>query len=229
MKRIIIGLISLLVLLGVNENTGITNQLYLPIISSQSGLQVLSNYSYNTGGDYVYILGEVKNNTSGFVQDIKIPVTYFDAQGQRIPSINYLAIGLRSALASGDITSFIHEDRPLAPGFSYFIFGTPTYSVGGNPAPDLTILNMEFYWSPLKNCYIISGTVRNDDSSSIDYARVMETYYDSSGKILYLDAQFADPTILKPDQTGSIYGEWSPGKEIPGITYRAQVDGVKLP
>lgn len=192
-----------------------------------TGVLVLPNYLWWISDGNLHIMGEVWNNTIESANLINITVDYYNAQGQLIDTHSTYTY-LDNALAAGDKTPFgLYLLEP--PGFSYFLFEDPTYFVGGELAPNLTVTSSQLIWSQYPRAYHLCVNVRNDDEDIIDYPRVVFTIYDGNGALYKVGYQYLDASILNPGASSGFCIAWPEDNEIPGINFRLQPDGWRQP
>jgi hypothetical protein len=235
MRKIVVIFILFLAMIGVGVSAASYYQTYLPIVyrpeptptqtpTPPLPVQVLPNYSWHINNGYLVITGEVQNNTNGFIDIPKITADIYNSQGHLIDTSSEYTY-LSNALAAGDKTFFMLSLLE-PPGWSYFKFEDPTYEVGGEPAPDLTIYNDDYIWEPTKGNYFLWATVRNDDIVIVDYSHVIITIYDNTGKVI--DGGYAplEEEYLYPGQESGFSVQFT-GQDYSNVTYRLQADGFR--
>jgi hypothetical protein len=188
------------------------------------GVTVLDNhFSYTSSGDYLYILGEVRNDTSSNVRYVKVSANLYNTSGQILATdFTYAALDV---LPPGERTCFdiIVLDPPE--GWSYYQFEAPQYSTGGDAAPPLTILSHSGSYRDSYGWYEIVGEIRNDAGVRVEYVSPIATLYNASGTVVGCDYSYVNSTHLDPGQT-SAFDILSVGRDYVDVTsYRLQVDG----
>jgi len=172
--------------------------------------------------DYLHVLGEVQNNTNSHVRFIKVTANVVNRDDQRLAGGSaYIYL---DSLAPGDKTCFdILLKEPA--GWSSYRLETPAYSTDGNPLPKLTILNSSGSHDSTTGWYEVSGQIRNDQGSRVDFVSPIATAYNGSGSVVGCTITYVNGNHLTPGQTSS-FEMLFPGSNSTGIrSYRVQVDG----
>jgi len=238
MRKIVLIFILFLAMIGIGVSAASYYQTYLPIVYRPAPtptqtptpppavVEVLPNYSWHINNGYLVITGEVQNNTSNYVDLIEITVDIYNAQGQLIDT-NTEYTYLNNALAPGDKTYFMHSLLE-PPGWAFFGFEDPTYEVGGEPAPNLTIFDDSFIWDPISGDYFLWATVRNDDVESVDYTHVIISIYNKTGTVI--DGGYAplNDEYLLPGLESDFTVIFE-GQDFSNVSYRLQADGWRRP
>jgi hypothetical protein len=158
---------------------------------ARTGVSVLSSSTWSGYG--LYTVGEVKNNTTGNVEWVRVVVTYYDASG-RVTNADYTYV-LLDVLGPDQKGPFkIYADnRP----YSSYAFSVQYWPTSDPPAANVPVLNSST-WSEYGSLYIV-GEVQNNTGSNIQYVEVIATFYDSLGQVTNVDWGF---TMLRVLSTG---------------------------
>lgn len=207
-------------------------QLFLPILQNKqpaSGpVEVLSNHStFVTGSNEMHIVGEVENNTSQNLTELKLRALLYTEDGELLPSpFLYLPLG---NLAIEDRTCFavIIKDPPT--NWTRYELEAPTYSSDGHPPRNMVVTNIrtDFLHTPNSDLYQLLGEIRNIGDTPVGSARAVATLYDVAGTVI--DCGFAFPSgppgPLQPGGIGPFTITFAGANYGDVATYRVQVDG----
>ena len=168
-----------------------------PTAEPPKGVVVLSSNAFvpYEGSDYVYIVGEVLNNTNSNVQFVRINVTLRDASGN--------VVGLDYSYAKIDIL----PPNTKSPFLVIFFDPLPwetyetavTWDKTSQPAYFLEILSHTPYFDSL-DAYHVVGEVKNPYTHALQFVKVLLTVYDANGQVIGVDYVYTDPTTLSPGQ-----------------------------
>ncbi|MBC8248746.1 MAG: SBBP repeat-containing protein [Anaerolineales bacterium] len=188
------------------------------------GVYILSNHSYYVDSiGFLWIVGEVWNNTANRLRFVKITANVFSSSGQLLATgqgYTYL-----DNLSPGGMTCFSVLMGHEPAGWSYYRFEAPTYWTDGKPLPNLTVFNDSGSYNSTFGWYEIIGQVRNDHGSRVEYVSPVGTVYNASGIVIGCDFTYVNSTHLNPGQTSSFEMIFS-GRDYADVTsYRLQVDG----
>lgn len=187
------------------------------------GVYVLPNHSYyQTSWGFLHIVGEVMNNTGDHLFFVKISANLFSGNGQLLDT-DYAYTYLFS-LPAWQKTCFdiIFIDPPS--NWLYYEFEV-SYWTGGNPLPNLTVLNDSGSYDPQNGYYRIIGQVRNDHGARVEYVKPVGTLYNSSSKVVGCSYTYVNSTHLDPGQI-SVFEIDYYGRDYRDVaSYRLQVDG----
>jgi len=157
------------------------------------------NVAQRSSSSYVYITGEVQNNTGGSIYDVEIAVTFYNADGTVAGSTcgyaYYYWVPNRTRAPFVLITS------PQA-GWSWYKLST-SWDTGSYIAynHNFSIMNTNAYWSG--SVYYVVGEIRNDTAYTWQFVRPVVTVYDSSGRVIDAEDTYVASTNLAPGQTSS--------------------------
>jgi hypothetical protein len=190
-------------------------------------VQILPNHSYFVDDyGYLYIIGEVLNNTADNITSVKISVNIFNSSGHLLDT-NYTFIYLDN-LPAWDKTCF-HFMLQEPSDWSYYEFEAPTYYTDGQPLPNLTVLNDSGSYDPTYDEYEIIGQVRNDNGDRVEYVQPVGTIYNASGTVVGCDFTYVNSTHLDPDQVSAFKLTFYDRDYADVTSYRLQVDGNPQP
>lgn len=191
--------------------------------SDPSKIKILGNhFAYVDVVDYLHVLGEVQNNTDSYLRFIKITAKALNRDGQTLGSGSaYIYL---DSLPPGEKTCFdVLLKEPL--GWSSYRLENPTYSTDGSPLPKLTVLNSNGSHDSTTGWYKITGQVRNDHGTRIDYVSPIGTAYDASGSVVGCNITYVNGNHLAAGQAGPFEMLFTDSNSANIRSYRIQVDG----
>lgn len=166
------------------------------------GVIVLSsNYYYPySGSSYLYIVGEVLNNTQRNVGWVEIYATLRDANGNVVGSdwsfsdISILMPNMKSPF-------LILVDVP--PSWASYELDI-AWERTSDRSYNLEILNYTSYFDSY-NDFHVTGEIRNQYDDNMSYIKAVVTMYDISGKVIGREWNYTNPDDLVPGQTASFH------------------------
>ena len=166
------------------------------IESAKSDVSVLSSSTWASGVGSLYTAGEVRNNTGGSIEFVKVVVTYYDAAGT-VTNVDYTYTDI-DILGPGQKGPFkiFADDRP---------YNTYTFSVDYRTTMDLppsgtSVTNLDI-WTEFGSTRF-TGEVQNDSSSNIRFVKVIATFYDNAGTVADVSSTYLPAEILGSSQKG---------------------------
>ncbi len=159
------------------------------------GVVVVSSSQF-VFGDYLYIVGEVRNDTAGNVQSVRVTATYFNETG------GVLGTGLsytqHDILTPGQVSPFRIAHTP-PPGYSRCELAVQYSTTTEAPMPPLTILSTR-EWTDSTGSLWLVGEVQNTTASTLQYVKLAITLYDLTGTVTNADYTYASINPLLPGQ-----------------------------
>lgn len=172
--------------------------------------------------DYLHVLGEVQNNTGSYLRFIKVTARALDRDGQTLGSGS--AYVYLNSLPPGEKTCFdILLVQPE--GWSSYRLENPIYSTDGSPLPKLTVLNSEGSQDSATGWYTITGQVRNDHGTRIDYVSPIGTAYDASGSVVGCNITYVNGNHLTAGEASPFEMFFTDSNAASIRSFRIQVDG----
>jgi hypothetical protein len=171
--------------------------------------------------NWLYVVGEVFNETALPARLIDIPLTLYNEQGQ--PIAGSAGAIYQHSLRPGDRTCFKAVFYQV-PGLSSYGFGTVTYSVTTDVPPMITVLTSNGVVGGLGDH--VSGQIRNDANTFIDSVLLAGTLYNAAGRVVGCQLGFPDDRTLVAQQVSPydiVFTDRPAYGEI--ATWRVQVDG----
>lgn len=191
------------------------------------GVMVMDNYTnFVDNANYLHVVGEVRNHTGDHLRSVRISADFFDNNGHLVDT-DYTYTYLYY-LPAWERTCF-HLLLPQPPQWAYYQFEAPSYATGGQPLPNLTVIDDSSTYDPVRGWYTVLGLVRNDNGTPVDFVEPVITLYDGQGGVADCDFTFVNSTDLEPGQL-SAFENTSTWRNYADVTgYRIQVDGNPQP
>lgn len=175
--------------------------LLTPIDLPAGDIAVVNDYS-SEDDENIYILGEVENRTSGFIQDIHVNAVIFDAGGSQVAEADERS--QYDELPPGERAPFIITIPKPASYASFSL--TVTSKPGGESAPaELRIVDQVVERDQYG--YMQAGAiVENGTPENLQYVLVIGVFYDTEGRVIGVGSNFpAGPdTILAAGKRSSV-------------------------
>lgn len=188
---------------------------------------VMDNYTnFVDNANYLHVVGEVRNHTGDHLRSVRISADFFDNNGHLVDTdYTYTYVYY---LPAWERTCF-HLLLPQPPQWAYYQFEAPSYATGGQPLPNLTVIDDSSTYDPVRGWYTVLGLVRNDNGTPVDFVEPVITLYDGQGGVADCDFTFVNSTDLEPGQL-SAFENTSTWRNYADVTdYRIQVDGNPQP
>jgi hypothetical protein len=161
------------------------------------------------GSSSLYLVGEVRNETQGKVDSVKINAVLRDAAGQIVDE-TYGSSGI-DTLAPGMTSEFLLIfSKPGA--WAAYEF-TVRWSPATSTAYALQVLNTETSFDT-PDTYHVRGIIKNQDTIWHAYVEVHLTMYDSNNRVIGIGNSVTNPPGLDPGQEApfDVYGFFWKGK-----------------
>jgi hypothetical protein len=208
------------------------NDLYLPIIFTGAlptqpvvlpGVHIPANNTYYVDSiGYLHVVGEVQNNTDDYLHFVQIYADFYAQDGTLLDTVTTYTYLDNLPPYTGTCFDIL---LPEPEGWSYYEFEDPVYWTDGSAPPDLTILNVSGSYDDIFGWYEITGQIRNDHESRIEYITPVGTLYNANNYVIGCDFTYVDGTHLEPDETSS-FVIYFVGRDYYDMDhYRLQVDG----
>lgn len=183
---------------GPTGQSGWSNIQSTHIPSPPSGVSILNTHTTYKVSSYRYVVGEVYNNTSAYLQFVKVAVNFFN--GGQLVGTDYSYIHLDNLHPYEKTCFSIILDNPSA--WTHYTFESPTYWNDGTARPNLTITTHSggVYQT---SYYRVIGQIRNDEPSEVTFVSAVATLYNSTGKVVDCDYSYVNSTDLNPGATSS--------------------------
>ena len=162
----------------------------------KQGVTVLPNWSHYVDSiGYLHIIGEVENNTSGYIDLTKVSANFFNSNGSILDTDNtYTVLDVVEPGEKACFEMLLREPD----GWASTVFESPTYYAADESRPALTVTDHRSSLDDFWGWYEIVGQIRNDDTVAIDYAKAVATGYDHNGKVVACDSGYVNADTLYP-------------------------------
>ena len=170
---------------------------------------------------YLITLGEVHNGTTDYLRYVSVDADIFDGSGQLLATI-YSPARLDN-LPPGTSTCIRGLMKEPA-GWSTYEFRSPTAMTGGHPFPRLSVVSDSGAYDPHSGDYRVSGTLRNDHGSRVNFATIVGTLYAADNTVI--GCQFYYGPSLDPGETKDFSMRFYGRNYADATRYRLQADGT---
>jgi len=158
-------------------------------------LTVVSS-SYYRDGDYLYVVGEVRNDTASHITSVSVEATFLDASDHVVGSA--VARTEHEILSPGQISPFIifatyPEDLD---SYHLAVQATPADTP---PVPALSVLSVREITGTLGGLTLV-GELQNTHTFTVRNAKLIVTLYDVTGTVVNVQSGFAFNDLLVPGQ-----------------------------
>lgn len=150
------------------------------------------------GSDYLYIVGQVRNDAVTSVRLVTISAELRDASGHVIA--HYHTLSMIDTLSPG-MTSPFHIIIPNPPTWASYETSVRAQETSQVPHP-LEVLNSTDYWDE-ENAYHVAGEIRNQHGELRTFIRAFVTLYDATGQVIGVAVNYTAPHTLNPGETAS--------------------------
>jgi len=199
---------------------------FLPLVVYhwRPSVYALSNHSQlQTSTGSLYVFGEVQNDLSHQVGFVSVPVTLLDSSGQAIET--HKGFARLNYLPPGERTCFVMFVLSPPAGWVSYELGEPTYLMGGEPPPNLTIFDDQGSYDPTFGDYKVEGKVRNDHGSRVEFVKVIATLYDDTGTVVTCGSRDPDNRDLDPGESSDFLYTATLRDYADVASYRLQAGG----
>jgi hypothetical protein len=161
------------------------------------GLMGANDYSDDLGN--LHVVGEVHNDLSHNVDQIRVRITFYDAEGRVLEEST--SSTLLDILVPGQRTPFVILWEGAGDWKRYSLRATGR-ATADRPDEGLTIVHS---YARLDDAglYHVVGTIRNDGTATAYYVKVVVSLYDSIGKISNANFAHTEPSRIAPGMTAS--------------------------
>jgi hypothetical protein len=157
---------------------------------------VIVSSSYFRSGDFLYLVGEVRNDTSTNVNAVEVTATYFDNVDNVLGAAS--ANSEHQILIPGQISPFIIFDAYPTGLVSYTLAvgASPTEAV---PVPPLSVLSIR-QMAIASDGLALVGELQNTQAITVANTKLIVTLYDAVGKVINAQSDYVFNSLLVPGQ-----------------------------
>ena len=205
----IIPIVSAIVLSVISISLGESMvQVYPSSISSSSSSS--SSFTINNTSQYVdefgylYILGEISNDSEESLSNITLKATFFDSDGRMLGE--YYRHPEISVINPNEISPFeiIYLDPSTSEKVKNFTIDTK-FQTGNkqNTKPESLFIESVNSRLDLTGFYYINGKIKNEGLQNANNVSVVATVYDKKGNVIGITKSVTEPFVIIPEQTSA--------------------------
>jgi hypothetical protein len=171
--------------------------------SHQARLEITKSSMFRDG-DYLYVVGILKNNkTKNVIGHIHVEVTLYKQDGSYFKD-EEVAVGvlIHLVLEPGDTFPFKAEFSDADElGASYTLEVKARYTEE-DPLDDVVVTEDDGSYDLLFDEYSVSGSVKNNGIYTAKNVEINIVFFDSSGRLIDVEAEYSSPIQLGSEETG---------------------------
>jgi len=192
--------------------------LLLPIktVFAAPSAQIQNDTSYISSGLGYYIVGEVLNNGDVALRFIFITATLKDSSGVVLDSIQGVAESQFLPTNGKAPFRIIESDSNKVSRVATYNLALTFSPVNEPLSVDLVVQNVGSSTNSLGWLEVV-GEVHNNGQSESRYTQVIATFYDSQGKVVYVDSTYTSPEHIPSGRTNSFKLTVTDNGQIPKI------------
>ncbi len=162
-------------------------------------LGLMSSHEYVDDLDFIFIAGEVRNDSQVNAAQAQVMATFYDAEGEVIEET--FASTLIDILRPGQRSPFLIS-LPKPPGMWEYSLRTTARPTLEQPREGLRAVESHAYEDEA-GFYHIVGEVENTGERTIDLVQVIVALYDKWGKIINVGFVYSQPPGIGPGERAS--------------------------
>jgi hypothetical protein len=163
-----------------------------PPIETDGGLLILSHSTYVDIYGYFHMVGEVQNVGKCSTTDNWVSVTFYDEEG--LSSVTGSGPCFKEIIAPSEKSPF-EVIFPKAPQHVNLRLTTQWQATEMQPIGQMVFEEINSTIDT-EGQYAVTGRIVNGGSQAVEYAMVLSTLYDSSGKVVAVAFVFADDSPI---------------------------------
>ena len=170
----------------------------VPLTPVPSEVKILSSSSYVDSDGFLWIVGEVQNDTSQHVEFVEIVASLFDGETLLLTEVTSTALRI---LRPGQRAPFRVLVAPPPSGYDRYTLQVDWGITPDQPPDGITILS---HWSRAGSSpgsRSIEGEVRNDSGGPLDTVEIVATMYNSAGTVVAVKSELARSDSLAAGET----------------------------
>lgn len=188
--------LSLIVLIIVSASPGCSPTLEPGI---DEALLIVSHSTYVDRYGYFHLVGEVQNVAKYGTTDNWVSVTFYDEEG--LSSVTGSGTCFKEIIAPSEKSPF-EIIFPKAPQHVNLRLTTQWQATEMQPIGQMVFEEINSTIDT-EGQYAVTGRIVNRGSQAVEYAMVLSTLYDSSGKVVAVAFDFADDSPIGVDSSSS--------------------------
>jgi len=169
-------------------------------MQTEQGVVFLSDSAYCDINGYLHVIGEVRNDTTGNVKQIKISVSLLGTGGNITATranLSYLSLLEPQQHSPFDV--IFQEVSDEIPNYQMGLSWQTTDEI---PKTRMQIQQTSTHIDE-DGYYWVNGEVQNIGSQSSDLIAIIGTFYDNAGKVIAVASGFPDTVLLAPGDSSS--------------------------
>jgi len=178
------------------------SQASTPVVPTQTeqGVVFLSDFAYRDINGYLHVIGEIRNDTTGNVNQVKINVSLLDTGGNITATranLSYLFLLEPQQRSPFDVIFQVVSDE--IPNYQMELSWQTTDET---PKTRIQIQQTSAHIDE-ESYYWVNGEVQNIGSQASDLIVIIGTFYDSAGQVVAMASGFPDIVPLEPGESSS--------------------------
>lgn len=148
------------------------------------------------------IVGEVLNNFTYPIEDVRITATAYDKNGLPVATGEYNAndYQIKPGSRSG-FHVFLHEKLPNSSKYTL----TTSFEKSEDDKPETLLLNVDTNSKGTAGSYKVLGEVLNQGPGNANSVKVSGIFYDKDHKVVDVDYTYTNPDIITPNKKAPFY------------------------
>ncbi|MCW4016042.1 MAG: FxLYD domain-containing protein [Candidatus Bathyarchaeota archaeon] len=171
-------------------------------VQALGDVQIVSHSSFYNSLDTLYVVGELENTGDVATEFTKVTATFYGSDNQVIDtSIGYSTLDVLLPGRKSPFAVMLLQDDGAMDVYNY------TLSVSWQEYDEDKPIGLEILSSEesvdVLDCLHITGEIKNTADSNANSVMVCATFYDSTGTVVGRSWEYADPSDMAPNQTGT--------------------------
>ncbi len=167
----------------------------VPRVEAASSAVIQNDTSYLDPDGYFHVFGEVRNTGDVWLQFVTITGTLTNSSGQIVDVINMFTNPFYLPPSQNAPFNLFEADKARSAKISMYLLALQ-FSEAANPPQPLLIIQGAIASTDSIGHMNIFGQVFNNGPQVSNYTQVIATFYDSAGKVIYVDSTFTSPATI---------------------------------
>ncbi len=165
-------------------------------------VRILNDQGLIDENETYHILGEVENTGDAPVTSVNIAATGFDQSGTAVvASSTYADLAV---LLPGEKSPFDVMLTRVDLGYDVYNYSLSlTYSAANSVPRTLEFLSNNSYTDSLSGVFVVVGNLTNIGTEVANNVRVIATFFDSKGNVVWVDEEYSEPHDILPSMNAS--------------------------
>ncbi|HZG68692.1 MAG TPA: FxLYD domain-containing protein [Herpetosiphonaceae bacterium] len=177
--------------------------------SAPSEVKILSSSSYVDSEGYLWIVGEVQNDTSQNVEFVEIVASLFDGDTLLVTESTYTDLRI---LRPGQRAPFSVLVATPPSGYDRYTLQVDWDTTTDQPPDGITILSHRSRAGSSPGSRLLEGEVRNDSGGPLESVEIVATMYNSAGIVVAVESGLTSSDPLAARQTSPfeiVVNQWN--------------------